>query len=378
MSDRHLILIMPGVASQSESMSVLRELPAGTREMAARSKIVRLSARPLTSELEWLGLPHDAADVPDGPLTVALIGAEPPARSIRFRLELLSLDDDHRLSHPEPPASIEELQVIGDALVRLQRKRAIPVTGPAGPFGLVWEDGSIDLHCSRPQDCEGKLMREVLPEGDGESLLRTWIDDSVNLLSELELNRRRLGEGQPQLNVAWPYGPGFAVQLPNLALRRRLMAGYSARSWRLEALTRLSAYRWLGGGAVGNEYRLEYGQIVQHTERGEPVVLVLESATHVVNDHGLERLAWLIAELDRQLFGPLVRLASPQTRIRIDWLLPGIEHSRAHPMGLAMAYDSMREQESLLPLDERILDDLRVPTYPVWEIVDGVLRASVD
>ncbi|MFX6823313.1 hypothetical protein ABTH33_20400, partial [Acinetobacter baumannii] len=81
-------------------------------------------------------------------------------------------------------------------------KRLTPVFGPRLTHGLVWEEGSLDLGTRTPP--VGESVHTGLPEGDGERLLRQLIDDSVNLFSELELNRRRMDEGKSPFNLLWP------------------------------------------------------------------------------------------------------------------------------------------------------------------------------
>ena len=227
--------------------------------------------------------------------------------------------------------------------------------------GLVWEDGSIDLGTTPGIECEGKAMRNCLPEGDGESLLRRYIDDSINLLTETEWNRERVDRELPPVNLLWPSGPGFRPVVPNLAIQRRDPAIIDADSLTLLGLARLACYR------VGTVARLRRGvqfSIDSLVDLKETRVCVSSAFGELRVSDKVEEMHWLINQLDRGF----VAMREPGDRKRLLLLAPSITQC-----GLALSYDSWTTEEGKLPFDERVFEERGVNTVPVWTAANDFL-----
>ena len=115
-------------------------------------------------------------------------------------------------------------------------------------------------------------MKDVLPEGDNEPALRRFIDDSINLLSELEFNAERLDKGLLPVNLLWPWGQGIRTDVPNLALMRGAPATVLSDSLRLEGVARLAGYRPLGRSWLGNGMNAKWKDIA--SKFGDTTILV--------------------------------------------------------------------------------------------------------
>src|SRR5579862_1991404 len=187
---------------------------------------------------------------------------------------------------------------------RLDTRTLTTVTGEGLNHALVWE-GLGDLMTRSPAEATGQPLKSVLPEGDAEPILRRFIDDSVNVLAELEMNLRRADEGLPRFDLLWPWGHGTRVAVPNLALRRGEPARVESSSLRLAGLSRLAGYRhgdrrWLRSGL-----NLDLSGLASLALR-EPSLVVLIEAPAELRDKGLlEELEWFVRQLDELLLGPL-------------------------------------------------------------------------
>jgi len=162
-----------------------------------------------------LGLNPRAHPVEVGPLLVACHRAGPPPRSVHLALSPLSLSPEGKLERA-PALEPKEWDEIRAAAQWLATK---DLTVLAEPDALVWERGSLDMGMISAPDAIGTDYLSARPEGDGERLFRRLIDDSANLLSELDCYRKRLDEGKPTVDLWWPWGPGFEPRWPNLPLR---------------------------------------------------------------------------------------------------------------------------------------------------------------
>lgn len=355
------VVIVPGLLAENGSESVLRQrLPALFRlaERGTISKIAKLP-RVETPEAMLLGFSPSEAQMAQGPLTVAALGADPPERSTHFHLSLLSLSDGVATTPAYLPSSAAN-EEIWQHVKRLDTSRLTLLRGHQLDHGLVWE-GLGDIGTTTARDLEGQAIREHFPQGDADRILRRLIDDSVNILSELEFNRRREDEGVPPLNLLWPWGAGIRLPIPNLTLRRREPAVVESNSMRLAGLTRLAGYRHIEHSSI---FSMGAERDWQFPKRNVAIV-VFDEAERLRKEGDLEKIAWFAAELDRQVLGnPSLESETPH---RLTLLLPGAEEEQ----GLALVYDSEAEHANAWPFDERVLDERKVPTRDLWTLVEA-------
>lgn len=321
------------------SMPVLRTL-------AERSEIFPLQWR--RSEAEILGLNPDAYPVAEGPLTVSSLGFDPPTRSVQFRVSALTTDAG-TVREPRTAATPEELEILGQVGKRLSTP-TLTFLSEGTVLALVWEPGSLELGTTPPTDLKGRSWKEILPEGDGETTLRRFIDDSVNLLHEQEFNLRRREEGLDPIDVLWPWGQGMPVELPNLPLARGRTANFASSSVRLDGLTRLARYRHAPRAALGRGTTLKFEWLVDWTKKHERSIAWITEPGDFRQAGGDEMHAqyeWILREMDARLIAPLAEQQAPPV---IAVLAPG------RP-GLGFIYDPERPERARLPFDERALEE---------------------
>jgi len=311
-----------------------------------------------------------------GPLTISALGVDPPERSVQFHLTLMSLQDGVARLSPYVP-TLEELEIIFNEARRLNTRLLTLVKGERLDHGLVWEDGSLELGLAPSRYVDGNAVPPYLPEGDGEPLLRRFIDDSVNLLSGLAFNEERLDKGLAPLNLLWPWGAGFRVPLPNLALRRGEATSVESNSLRIAGVTRLAGYRHGHRSAFGRGLNTRLERIVERASTQTSLIAVIDAATQLGSRGKIEELQWFAHELDTRLFGPLLDRA-----LREPWdvtiVSPGgytgdDEPEDASLTGLGLEYRSGPPPQNSHPFDERSLEERSIPTVDVWDFVDRSL-----
>lgn len=150
------------------------------------------------------------------PLEAANQGIDLGPRDVAFRCNLITTDGTNIVDYSAGEISNDEgaelMRVIEERLGTAQR-RFYP--GISYRNLLVWHGGSVDLKSTPPHDIMGKPIEDHLPEGDGEDILREMIWDSYELLSQHEINRRRVDAGKNPANMIWLWGQGYAPSLPN-------------------------------------------------------------------------------------------------------------------------------------------------------------------
>jgi len=277
------VIVLPNALGPTPDDSPFLQKLETLRTMTELGDLKRLSPIPQidTPEAIWLGMKPDEGQMRQGPLTVSAFGFDPPDRSTHFHVSLLGVADGIATA---PPAAItnEDLNIILEQAKRLNTKALTFLQGENADHALVWEDLG-DLHTEPASSITGKQIKSQLPEGDAEKELRRFIDDSVNLLNELELNERRIDEGLPPLNLLWPWGHGRRTAVPNLLLKRGERAHVESNSLRLQGLTRLVGYRHGERRAFGKGTNTRLENIAKTALKEDPTVIVIDAPAELVS-----------------------------------------------------------------------------------------------
>lgn len=377
---RRIVLIVPGMLSDPEGDSFLRQpLPALSKltDLGALHKVAAIPPSE-TPEAMLLGLSPDLVHLRQGPLTVSALGFDPPERSTHFHLSLMSFDDGTASTPAFLPTAAEVNAVMAGAK-RLDTKWLTLLKGEALDHGLVWESLG-DMGTTPATTVAGKKVASYLPEGDGEAPLRRLIDDSVNLLSALELNERRVDAGLPAFNFLWPWGHGVRTPVPNLALRRGEPATVESASMRLAGLTRLAGYRHFDRHAFGRGLQTQFRPIVDRALARDVTIVYIEAPADFRVREQPEELDWFVRELDRELLQPLLDdLAEVPTRLCLITPAPingsSPDAMRPSPLGLALTVEGGAMAGGSYPLDERSLEERSIPTEDLWRIVESALAS---
>lgn len=300
----------------------------------------------LPEEAAWLGLDPVTVPLQPGPLQVAAVRYSPPAGSVHFVLTPMSVGEDGTLSRLRSAqlATVREgLSVVS----RLATKTLTPLIGPFTDHAMVWEPGSLDIDCHMPADAEGRAWSSALPIGDHDTVLRQFVEDSLDLLDGQEWNRIRGEEGEPKVNVMWPWGQGFRQSVPNLTVQRGYSLSVADPPVRLAGLARLTGSLVTPTSMTGRQHVLRVDSLLQDFGvPGEP------------SEEMIERFAPVFASRLQPL------LAAAPSRWHL--ILPG-------KPGLALSYDPEALPTNRLPFDDRVLDDPRVKSVQLHEFMRAAL-----
>ena len=363
---RRTVLVIPELLAPDGESALDQRLPA-LQFLAEKGEPFRISPMGTleTPEALYLGLGPEEAQMPQGPLTVAALGAEPPEGSTHFHVSLASLLDGTFTPAVLPPTP-EELRQILELAPKLNTKKLTFVAGEELDHALVWE-GRGDMLLFPPDEAAGKPLREVLPQGDAEPLLRRFIDDSANLLTELELNERRLDEGLRPFNVFWPWGQGLRPRLPNLALRRGLPVVVESETLRMSGLARLAAYipgdrHWLRHGM-----NLDLPKLAAKALKTDALLALISAPSGLRADGKFEELIWFMGRLDTELLDPLVTNAR-QSPAELLLVAPS-----AHSIGLGVRFRFGDHHQNSYPFTEEATEEKSLSLVPVWQAVAQAL-----
>src|SRR5512135_256898 len=155
------------------------------------------------------------------PLEAASIGVKLRKGDVAFRCNLVTLKynrsrtraimEDYSSGHITTGEATELIKEI-NAVFGTKSIKFYP--GVSYRHLMVWNGGSADLECVPPHDITGKSILDYLPVGDGEEVIRKIMVDSVDVLSEHPINRKRVKNGQNPGNAVWFWGQGKKPALP--------------------------------------------------------------------------------------------------------------------------------------------------------------------
>ncbi len=359
-----LILVLPHHLGHNSDDSIIQAAQAVMDELAIRSiaSLVNFPVAGTDLELSCLGLNPEDHPVSEGVVRSHGLPFDVGTKSIFFGFDLISLQEDESIVVPPGPIPVESLWLAGN-LTRLSSKR-LQVEYDSGLLGAIhWREGSLEHRTVPAPDIMGKKWRECLPEGDGESMLRQWIDDSANLLMEAEFNRIRFQEGIPVISMAWPWGGGRGVKLPNLPLNLKCPVSVHTDSPRLLKLARMTGCNVLDLGNVwANPVRLSVHEGV--------TIVTLTSFVEARQLNRAERMEELWNRIADSLIGESMKLTKVKPR-EIS-----IIGSNPNQQGLCVTWSSEVFAGDRVPYHERVLGDPTLPSWHLWEHIRALSTSS--
>src|SRR5205823_6170725 len=118
-------------------------------------------------------------------------------RDVAFRCSLISTDGEKLTDYSAGHITTDEARPLIEMAQKLCRRGQKLFQGVSYRHILLWSDGPIEVLTHPPHENMGRRLAEILPTGDGESALRSFIWDSLDMLDDLPFNRRRRNEGMP-------------------------------------------------------------------------------------------------------------------------------------------------------------------------------------
>ncbi len=376
---RNVVLILEGLLGSESEPSVLRERTGFIRRLPETADIFRgvLPTDVETPEAAFLGMSPREVRLAQGPLTVAAFGAEPPERSTHFHLSVMSVEGGiiHEPDSERPSADLQKR--LSTTFESLKSKLLTVVPGREWDHGLVWEKWGDHL-LQGPTLATGKPLETVLPEGDAERDLRRFIDDSINILTECEENRRRIDDGLRPINLLWPWGAGIRERVPKMALRFGSPVRVFTDSLRLEGLAKLAGLRVDGKPIIGTGLRTQWSTLKTRILSEDDSIVVLTGAKDLRRLGDYDALDYFAREVEVNLLEPLEdawRVERSKGGLpSLVVIATGQEQSDRAESTYALVADVGGTAQQTVPFDERILGEPRLRRSDVSQTVLTTFR----
>jgi 2,3-bisphosphoglycerate-independent phosphoglycerate mutase len=306
-----------------------------------------------------------------GPLEAAALGIHLGPTDLAFRCSLISTDGERILDHSAgniPDAHSQPLMQLIAEKLGTRSLRFHPGIGYR--HVLVWEDGPLDLHTEPPHDHVGEPFRPILPQGDGDQVLRRLIDDSINLLMDHPINRQRLEEGMMPGNMIWPWGQSRAPLLPNFDLTWGVSGAVVAAVDLIKGLGALQGMTVANvpgaTGYVNTDYAAKARAALELLETHDFVYIHIEAPDEAGHHKDFPEKIYAIEQIDEKVVGTLLDgLRGERFRMLIvpDHATPVELGTHAPGPVPYLLFDSLAREPNIIPFDERALEE-KVPYVP--------------
>jgi 2,3-bisphosphoglycerate-independent phosphoglycerate mutase len=322
-----------------------------------------------------------------GPIEAASMGVPLNPRDVVYRCNLVSTDGEVLLDYSAGHISSEEGRVLIEHLAEEMGSRRFSFyPGVSYRHLLVWRDGTPEQRCVPPHDIVGKPFEPHLPEGDGEEVLRSLIWDSLEILDEHDINKRRRDEGLLPANMIWPWGQGFALSLPSFFLQNGVTGAVIAAVDLVRGIGKLAGFKVVDvPGATGyldTNYRGKAEAALNSLEEVDLALIHVEAPDEAGHLGDIEAKIEAIERIDHLVVGTLREGLSKFEggyRILVMPDHPTPIDCRTHcaePVPFVI-YDSTNERSGpSIPFDERALEESKLIVEDGWKVMGLLLRGG--
>lgn len=323
-----------------------------------------------------------------GPIEAAAMGVPMDDRDVAFRCSLISTDGETLLDYSAGHITTAEARPIIELANQKLGTRAISLfPGVSYRHILRWTDGPTEVKTAPPHENMGRKLAEILPQGDSDTKLRAFIDDSLNLLDDLPFNRKRRAEGHPPANMLWPWSPGRTPRMPSFLKQRGQTGAVISAVDVVRGLGRLTGLEIVDvPGATGyfdTNYEGKARYALDALARHDFVWVHVEAPDEAGHAGSIDEKIRAIENIDRLVVGTLVEGMKKRDDFR---LLCAPDHktpiaTRGHSVGPVpfLLYDSRKPLRGggNLPYDERALSEARTRVDEGYRLIDDLFAEGV-
>jgi 2,3-bisphosphoglycerate-independent phosphoglycerate mutase len=150
-----------------------------------------------------------------GPLEAASLGITLKNDEVAFRCNLVAVQDARMDDFTAGHISTEEAAIlIKDLNDKLGSREVRFVVGLSYRHLVILKGGPAQADCTPPHDITGKEIKNYLPRGKGKEVLKKLMRESVILLAEHPVNKKRVAEGKKPATMIWLWGQGKKPAFP--------------------------------------------------------------------------------------------------------------------------------------------------------------------
>lgn len=263
------------------------------------------------ANLEILGYDSNRVLTGRAPLEAASMGIELRDDEVAFRCNLITVADGRILDYSAGHISTKEGRALIAQIQELlgsHRVRFYP--GVAYRHLMVMRDGPERIRTVPPHDVMGQRAQDHLPQGDSAALIRGLMADSVAILKETEVNRKRIAMGELPATQIWLWGSGKALRLPALKDRFGVAGGVISAVDLLKGIGIAAGLRVIEvpgiTGYLDTNYLGKAQYALSALEELDFVYVHVEAPDEASHNGSLEDKIRAIEDFDAKVVGPVL------------------------------------------------------------------------
>ncbi len=317
------------------------------------------------------------------PIEAASMRVPLDTKDVAFRCNLVSSDGETMLDYSGGHVTTEEArELITLVNEKLGTRRIAFYPGISYRHIVVWRDGSPDVTTAPPHNITGKPIAPYLPEGDNDQALRNLMFDSLEILDNHPINRRRRDEGHLPANMIWLWGQGFAVSVPSFFSKTGLTGSVIAavdlvKGMGIAAGLKAPAVPGVTGYVDTNyEGKAQYALDVLKTN--DFVLVHVEAPDEAGHNGDIDAKIEAIEAVDRRVLGILLEGLKDFERFRIlvvpDHVTPiSIRTHASDPVPFTL-FSSFEPAGTNLPFDERAVPETKLRVEEGFRLIELLLE----
>jgi len=305
-----------------------------------------------------------------GPIEAVAMGVPLDSKDVAFRCSLISTDGERLLDYSSGHISTEEatelIAVVEDKLGSREFKF---YPGVQYRHIMAWRNGSIDLKTVPPHDIQDKEIAEYLPTGEHDEILRQLMFDSLDLLDNHPVNRRRRDLGKQPGNMIWLWGQGYAPNIPNFFRLHQKQGAVITAVDVVRGLGRAAGLKIIevpgATGYIDTNY-LGKAQYTVNALKGDVdyVYLHIEAPDESGHEGSIEHKIRSIEDIDRYVIPAIIDGMQKVDHVRLlilpDHATPvSLKTHKEGPVPFLLYDSSAPNHVSNIPFNEIALDEAR-------------------
>jgi 2,3-bisphosphoglycerate-independent phosphoglycerate mutase len=257
-----------------------------------------------------------------GPLEALAMGVSLHARDVAFRCNLVTSDGEKLVDYSAGHVTSDEARVLIELVnEKLGTSRIQFRPGVSYRHLLLWEDGPVDLRTFPPHDHVGEPLQDLLPVGERDDQLRQMIWDSLELLDDHAINRRRRDEGHHPANMIWPWAQGRRPELPAFSLKYGITGAVISAVDLIKGIGKAAGMKVIAvPGATGyldTNYRGKADHAVEALQTLDFVYVHIEAPDEAGHIGDIEEKIRAIERIDEVVLAHALRELEPRGELRV-------------------------------------------------------------
>lgn len=303
-----------------------------------------------------------------GPLEAASLNIPLDRSDVAFRCNLITTDGERILDSSAGHIETSEARPLIELIASKLGSRSVQFfPGVSYRHLMIWRDGKDDIKCDEPYRYIGESVSEHLPSGDGEEKLRKLIWDSLEILDNHPVNRRRRDQGLPPANMIWFWGQGRVPEIPSFLVKYGKRGSVVAAVDLIRGLGRITGLRVVdvpgATGYVDTNYAGKGEYAFEELREMDFVFVHVEAPDEAGHEKDAEKKTFAIEQCDELVLGTILHRMKRYDDFRM-LILPD------HPTPIStgghspdpvpfLMFDSRRDQDNSIPFDERALEEAK-------------------